>query len=275
MIKLPDNITPSQATLDQLKNYQDEIDRLQTFEEKAEKAKNMFENRTSNKTFDEVKEKLTAMCAGARRCVYCEDSVADEVEHIHPKNLYPEMCFCWENYVYACGPCNGPKNNQFAVFRADNGAFQIVNPPRGQKAVAPPAGNDVLINPRIEDPLAFCMLDLRSTFHFVVIANAGTNEHTKASYTYHDVLRLNEREYLRVARKNAFGNYKARLYEYTDKKNKGAVQSDLNNMIEGIKSEAHPTVWKEMQRYHINGWLPTIDAELDNLFLQSPEALGW
>ena len=186
MIRLPDNITPSPATIDQLKKYQDEIDRLPTFAEKTDKARSLFANtnRTNNKTFAEVKAKLTAMCAGARRCAYCEDSVADEIEHIHPKNLYPEMCFCWENYVYACGSCNVPKNDKFAVFRADNGVFQLVNPHQGQKAVAPPAGSDVLINPRIEDPLIFCMLDLTTTFQFVVLADEGTPEHKRASYTY-------------------------------------------------------------------------------------------
>lgn len=68
MIKLPDHITPSQRTLDKLREYQNEIDRLVTFEEKSEKAKAMFKNSTSNRAFDEVKEKLTAMCSGARRC---------------------------------------------------------------------------------------------------------------------------------------------------------------------------------------------------------------
>ena len=33
------------------------------------------------------------MCAGAKRCMYCEDSAADEVEHHLPKNLYPEFVF--------------------------------------------------------------------------------------------------------------------------------------------------------------------------------------
>ena len=48
--------------------------------------------------------------------MYCEDSVGDEVEHHRPKNLYPDHTFLWDNYLYACGPCNGPKNNRFAVF---------------------------------------------------------------------------------------------------------------------------------------------------------------
>ncbi len=118
MIKLPTQISPSKKALEGLRKYQSEIDKLPTFEEKSRKAKVVFpkRNKNGNKVFDEIKIKLTEMCSGARRCIYCEDSVGDEVEHIHPKNLYPEMCFCWENYVYACGKCNGPKGDQFAVF---------------------------------------------------------------------------------------------------------------------------------------------------------------
>jgi len=48
--------------------------------------------------------------------MYCEDSAAVEVEHHHPKAHYPELAFAWENYLYACGPCNRPKNSKFAIF---------------------------------------------------------------------------------------------------------------------------------------------------------------
>ena len=54
---------------------------------------------------------LSAMCHGPRRCMYCEDSAADEVEHFRPTDLYPEFVFAWMNYLYACGPCNVRKKN--------------------------------------------------------------------------------------------------------------------------------------------------------------------
>ncbi len=277
MIKLPSKICPEKSVLDALEKWQKEIDILPTFKERSDKAKDSFpkRNKKKNSVFDQIKEKLTEMCCGARRCAYCEDSVGDEVEHIHPKDLFPEQCFSWENYVYACGPCNGPKNNKFAVFRKDNGNFEIITPPKKAVAKEPPKGEDAVINPRKEDPLDFCMLDLQNTFRFVVISAEKTKEYYKADYTYNDVLRLNEREYLRIARKNAYGNYKARLYQYNNEKIKGAPQNKLNEMIKGIQTEAHPTVWKEMQRYHIKGHLSKIDADLDKMFIQSPEALNW
>lgn len=109
-----------QSALDTL---QTAIDSLPRIPDRVTAAKQQFEseNRTSNNTFKEIKVVLTNMCAGARRCMYCEDSVADEVEHIKPKNLYPEEVFVWLNYLYACGPCNGPKQDKFAVYSAASG----------------------------------------------------------------------------------------------------------------------------------------------------------
>jgi len=268
MIQLAQNINPAKAIIDTLKEYQGEIDNLPTFELRSNKAKDVFStrNKIGNVVFDAVKVKLTEMCSGARRCVYCEDSVADEVEHIHPKDLYPNFCFHWDNYVYACGNCNGPKNNKFAIFRNYDGNFHQVNPPRGTKATQPPAGVDALINPRIEDPLDFCML---------VIKKAGTTDAQKAEYTFNEVLRLNEREFLRKARENAYTNYKSRLGYYTSEKLNGTAQSKLDRLIENLKQEAHPTVWKEMQRQHSKGILKSIDKYLDDLFVKSPEALKW
>ncbi len=278
MIKLREDILPEQDVMDKLKAWQNEIDRLGTFQEKIIKAKISFENknRKGNPTFNKVKTKLIELCSGAERCVYCEDSKADEVEHICPKALYPEKCFEWENYVYACGTCNGPKNNQFAVFRDDNGALELLNVKVGEELIEPINGKPVLINPRFEDPMDYCILDISSTFKFVIIAQKGTDEYLKADYTFNKILRLNEqREYLRIARKTAFENYKSRLYVYTDKKLKGANFQVLEGLIENLQQECHPTVWKEMQRWHKRKILSKIDSELDNLFLASPEALDW
>ena len=274
MIKLSDDIFPAQDVLDKLKEYQDEIDALPTFAERSQKAKKSFSGKNTNRNrfFNAIKEKLTEMCSGARRCVYCEDSVGDEVEHIRPKDFFPESCFVWENYVYACGNCNGPKNNKFAIFRTDTDEFYDV---RLNLGAAPPKGKDAMINPRNENAMNYCMLDLRDTFKFVIIKTSGTKEHQKADYTFNEVLRLNEREFLRKARRLAYGNYKARLDSYTKQKTAGVSQNQLDNMIEEIKGESHPTVWKEMQRYFARGFLQPFDQDLHNLFIESPEALDW
>jgi len=279
MIQLDNTITPPGDILDQLAVYQAEVDAHPTFAERSAQGKATFSsrNRRGNRVFDAVKTSLTAMCSGARRCVYCEDSVGDEVEHIFPKDLYPDKVFRWENYVYACGNCNGPKNNKFAVFHANTGVFQTVNPPPRQPAQQPPAGDPALINPRIEDPLAYCMLDLADTFKFVIIAAANSRDYYKADYTYNEVLRLNheEREFLRQAREEAYGDYKARLTEYVQQRDAGAQPARLQQMITQLQKKSHPTVWKEMQRYYRIGILEGVDADLSARFSQAPEALTW
>lgn len=277
MIKLPDNIQPSQEVLDQLTLWQAEISG--DFSVQSALAKQRFgsKNTKSNRTFREVKKALTQMCSGARRCVYCEDSVADEVEHIAPKDLYPEFVFVWDNYVYACGPCNGPKNNKFAVFRHDTGALQWLNAPHWPPGTQPPEGDAVLINPRIEDPLQFALLDLKSTFKFVPLPGANNTEQQRYDYTFNEVLRLNheEREFLREAREEAYGDYKARLVEYDRRKREGATPARLDKMIAQIRKKSHPTVWREMQRWYNNGWLVQVDSDLNDLFHNNPEALTW
>lgn len=274
------NITePPPEVMGALASYQAEVDAELTFTTRSTKAKTLFseKNKKGNRVFDVLKTYLILMSPGIERCVYCEDSKCDEMEHIYPKDLYPERCFVWSNYVYACGICNGPKNNMFAVFRHDNGQYLEVNPPKNRTfATQPPAGDSVLINPRgTDDPFDFCQLDLE-TFKFCIIAAEGTREYQRADYTFNKVLRLNEqREYLRKQRETAYNNYKSRLYHYTDLKTKGVSQDRLNKMIENLKRESHPTVWKEMQRQHEMGVVKQKDEDLDKLFIESPEALTW
>jgi uncharacterized protein (TIGR02646 family) len=273
MIKLPD-VTISQTVLDKLREFQNEVDQEATFAERSEKAKSSFKskNKRGNKAFDEVKLGLTKMCSGARRCVYCEDSVGDEVEHIRPKDFFPEMCFVWENYVYACGNCNSPKNNKFALFRDDNSDFYEVNLHAG---IEPPKGKDAMINPRNEDPMDFCVLDFND-FKFVSLPNLSSKDKQRAEYTFFTLLNLNEvpREFLRKARENAYGNYKMRLSYYSRHK-ADLSEAVVKRIIEQLQQEAHPTVWKEMQRYYRENWLKPIDEELHALFEECPEALDW
>ena len=278
MLKVDNTIQPPQEVLNMLKRYQNEIDSLQTFDKKKEKAVTSFKakNVKTNKTFEAVKVALKEISPGIERCIYCEDSQCDEVEHFYPKTLYPQFCFDWSNYFYACGVCNVSKNNQFAVFRHDNGEFYKVNPANNkQPIVEPPAGDSVLINPRKDNPLDFCKLDLE-TFKFAITPQQGTRDCQRADYTFNTVLRLNDqRESLRQQRELAYSNYKDRLHSYTVSKSINAPQTKLDRMIHNLKRESHPTVWKEMQRHYLLGNLQRIDEDLHDLFEQSPEALTW
>jgi uncharacterized protein (TIGR02646 family) len=269
VIQLPDLPLPA-AAQSSLAIWQSEVDALAHYADRVDAAQRLFKQRNTqrNKTFAAVRGTLTRMCSGAQRCGYCEDSAADEVEHIWPKSLYPELVFAWRNYLYACGLCNGPKNDQFAIFPQRARKPLAVQRPLGAPVRPPRKGEPALIDPRHENPMDFLMLDLGGTFYFEPLARKGSRAHERADYTRR-VLRLNAREYLPVARAGAYGAYKARLSEYITLRARRATRAQVDRCIHGIQREMHPTVWKEMQRQH------TKHPELRELFRQAPEALSW
>jgi uncharacterized protein (TIGR02646 family) len=265
MIQIPPKSLPS-STSKSLQKYQAVIDSESDFGRRVQLAARKFSqyNRAKNTAFAKVKDTLDSMCSGARRCMYCEDSVADEVEHHHPKTLYPEYTFVWSNYLYACGPCNGPKNSRFAVYR--NGAFVEIT----YKPGTPPlAGKAVLLHPRTENPLDYLMLDIAGdTFFFVPTAPAPSREFVTADYTIR-LLRLNDRDYLPVARREAYASYKARVEAYGRERDRGASATTLASRVRAVRRMQHPTVWFEMARQR------SLIPELTQLFADVPEALTW
>lgn len=259
----------STATENRLNSYQQKIDEITDYAQRVSKAKKDFakRNKNTNRVFQDVRKSLTAMCAGSRRCLYCEDSCADEVEHIQPKDLYPEAVFVWGNYLYACGPCNGGKNNNYAILDPASGNLNDVTRKSGQPVLPPIAGQAALINPREENPFILIALDLSDTFNFVPFPGLTRRDDIRARYTI-DVLSLN-RDILPPSRYNAYGNYRARLREYGEEKDAGASVDTLKLLNDALLHLEHPTVWHEMKRQR-NGI-----AELKNLFDRVPEALNW
>lgn len=269
MLQLPVLALPSTAQ-NQLIKWQSDIDQIADYKSRVKEGKVLFSkrNRPSNTTFSKVRKVLVEMCSGARRCGYCEDSVADQVEHIAPKDLYPEAVFMWENYLYACGQCNSPKSNQYAVFSHRTGELVEVTRVGNAHVAKPEPGEPVLINPRFEDPLNFLELDLLGTFYFLPVETLIDRDRQRAEYTL-EVLRLNDRDYLLAARAEAFDSYRARLTEYVHEKKLGSPQTRLDIRIRALTKMQHPTVWQEMQRQY--DWIP----ELKVLFDRAPEALAW
>ena len=250
-----------------LRRYQRKVDNAGTYPKQVATGKRLFGqyNRQTNRVFKVVRTRLTDMCTGAQRCGYCEDSVGDEVEHIKPKDIYPERVFVWENYLLACGQCNGGKSNRFSVI--SRGRLIDVTRRRNHPIRRPRAGAPALINPRDEDPLEFFDLDLMGTFFFLPRIDSPRIDERRASYTI-DVLNLN-REVLLEARREAYGAYRARLVEYRQRRDDGAAEADLRQRSDAITTSAHPTVWREMQRQS------SLIGELRDLFSSVPEALSW
>ncbi|KFA92223.1 hypothetical protein [Archangium violaceum] len=270
MLRLPD-ITLSATALHQLDRWQAEVDAHSGYAARVDAAKRAFEQHNSarNRTFAEVRRTLAEMCSGEQRCGYCEDSVADEIDHIWPKHLYPEQVFAWRNYLYACGRCNGPKSEQFAVFTPRARKPVDVGRPRGVSPIRPPLkGPPALIDPRSEDPMEFLVLELRDTFYFEPSAKRGTRNYERADYTLR-VLQLNKREYLRKARETAFIGYQDMLTRYVSLRERRAPTTQLELRRKAVQRSPHRTVWKEMQRQH------SMHPALRTLFRKAPEAIHW
>ena len=252
-------------TLLRLRGYQAKVDAAGTYAEQVQAGKDLYDRYSSRVVFNAVRNRLAIMCSGARRCGYCEDSVGDEIEHIKPKDLYPERTFVWENYLLACGQCNRGKSSRFSVIV--RGGLVDVTRRRKAPVLRPPEGPPALIVPREEDPLAFLDLEMVDTFMFLPRQDLQGIDEERAQYTI-EVLRLN-RDVLLEARHEAYRSYRARLFEYRGLRDDGASETELGILKEGIARSMHPTVWREMQRQH------DVIEELRVLFVDVPEALTW
>lgn len=253
-----------------LARWQKEIGRLPTYEARVEEAKKTWTRRNTkqNRTFEVIKGALTEMCSGARRCCYCEDSCADEVEHVKPKSLYPDLAYAWHNYLYACGRCNGQKNAKFAVFPGTDDACRVVTRKRNAPVVPPTPGEPVLLDPRSDNPLDFLELGLRDTFYFLPIAMPQSREFRRADYTIM-TLGLNIRDELVAARREAFESYRARLSEYVSGQEQGKTARYLQRQIRALQAMQHPFVWAEMKRSSGRR------QDLEVLFKAVPAAFKW
>lgn len=101
---------------------------------------------------DEVVDTLQAMCSGIERCMYCEDSAGTAIEHFRPKSRFPDTCYNWKNYLWACSFCNSNlKRDEFPT--NDD-------------------GDPLLIDPTVDDPSAHMLLSV-STGEYVAIDDKG------------------------------------------------------------------------------------------------------
>jgi len=275
MIKLtrPGLLAPASQ---QLKVFQNIVDVEPDYESQIKVGKKEFKkkNTKTNLTFKVVRAKLLQMTNDKKRCHYCEDSVANQIEHLFPKDFFPDKCFLWKNYLFACGICNAQKNNKWAGIDPQTVAPEIYTRPKNKVGYVyvKPASTLVSawIDPCLEDPLDYLFMDiLGGTFLFTEIPPIGVLEYEKAKYTI-KWLQLNTRDELRKARETAFENYCNRLKVYKSEKANGVLTAQKRIKIKsGIEQENHPTVWKEMKRQKDN--VP----QLGDLFSGISEVLRW
>lgn len=268
MLLIPDSVleTAANSVLTAMqKLVNDESD----YEKKVNKAKSLWKTKTSSRqregAFLKIRETLGTMCIGPVRCSYCEDSAADEIEHIYPKSLFPELAFSWSNYLFACGPCNGPKSNKFASV-GSRGSIASFTRAKDDPVVPPPWGISALINPRTEDPTLLIELDLGgvtptgevldATYTFLPKPDIGPVQTARVEYTI-KTLGLN-REVIRKARENAFDGFLARIEKYAHAVGNREPYARQEQIKKSILETPHLTVLFEMIQQR--NWLPNVDA---------------
>lgn len=248
MLRIPEVELPA-PTQSYLDGQQEKLDELADYPARVKSGKALWDSKTNTKEgrtrFEEVRAALERLCAGARRCHYCEDSAADEIEHIWPKKFYPDKVFRWGNYLYACGPCNGSsKRDRFAVFDEHQERVNLIRG-KNDPVMPPPAGDAVFVDPRRENPMDYLDLDL-DTGIFIPRSPDGSRDYLRAKYTT-EVLNLN-RDYLTHARRRAYLSYLDSLRQYVRDKQGGATEDQLAAKRREIEGQHHPTIWREMIR---------------------------
>jgi uncharacterized protein (TIGR02646 family) len=251
-----------------LQGLQDRISQLDNYAAQVAFAKSSWATKPAA-LFGELKERLAALCSGNRRCVYCEDSLADEIEHMRPKDLYPEQAYVWRNYVLACGPCNGPKNNRFAILDGTDALIDVTRR-RGAVLAPPQQGRHALIDPRIEDPISLLWLDFRTWRYVPDSDDDNSIAWRRAEYTI-DVLRLNKRDDLVRGRRAAFSGFEARLRMWIEHREQWDV-ARRQAFVTDFRVERFRGVWERMKRHHAQ--TPLLQ-EVSVLFDAAPEAAAW
>jgi uncharacterized protein (TIGR02646 family) len=266
VLRLPD-IALGLAASDALKALQDTVDAAGDYAVQIAKGKSLFDtrNKKTDPVFSEVRKTLATMSGGVLRCCYCELSEIDQVEHVFPKDLFPERCFKWDNYLYACGPCNRRKSNRWWTLDPASNTVALFTRQRGVPPTRPPE-LALMINPRVENPLDYLFLDTIDTFNFEPIADAPGLNRFRAEKTI-ELLELN-REAVRVARMAAFDSYTHILGSYAQAKiaEESAQQAIIKK---ALLRQPHPTVWEFMKLHR------SYHQSLDSWFSAAPETLDW
>lgn len=256
MIKL-DVKALDQNQVDELQEIADRYRTKLTHKERSDAAKAEWDSISrSNALWMAVKTCLVDAGDGVGSCHYCERSKSGEIEHIRPKNHYPNEAFDFANYVFSCGDCNRLKGDRWAV--CEPGLDKPTHLRKTKKGVAPtepPLGENLFLDLRTEDPLDFYYLDI-DTGKVVDRPDIKGVALMKATYT-RELLDLNsersrksnsdkEKDALLRARRNHARNLIRLVEDYSRKVGKGASPSELKALTNELTETPFRMVWYQM-----------------------------
>lgn len=278
-------------TAGELKKLQAKIDAMPDFAKRADKAQSLWTSKGGKagiEAFVKIGKELYKMCVFFGVCNYCEQSEANDIEHIFPKSFFPGFTFQWTNYLLACKQCNTGLKLDLCDVLDDGG--NVIRLKRGEE---PPFSTISFINPRTEDPNTFMVLNPLS-HKFELRPEISDTDEKKAKSTI-DILELNTRDTLLQARRSAARYYYdtlcrlANILKAASREELEAAVSPYDDRfnwelpIESIKIELlasyrqhittfqHPSVW-----YAVKLIQSKTDNKWKSLFAQLPaEVLDW
>lgn len=264
-------ISIRKGILNHLQKLQDKLNNLPSYKEQVLEAKLMWQSKKKTKAqksaFNRIEKELQKITAGnANYCCYCEENIGTNIEHIYPKGLFPSKTFVWQNFLWSCKQCNGSyKIAQFQIFERPDSS-KTINLISNRQFLIPANKDAVFINPRLENPLDYFKLNLETGLLEIIAQDPSSRAYKRAAYTL-ELLQLNQRKTLVLARQKAYTYYISLLEEYIKNIDKSSKKCLL--LQQEILSTKHPTVWKEMQRQYLQ--VPQIQI----LFNLVKEALEW
>lgn len=273
-----------------LNDLQNKVNQEGSFVLRVSKAQSLWDskgNTAGKKSFEAIRKHLFDLCVFDGICNYCEQSEANDIEHIHPKSFFPEFTFVWDNYLLACKQCNSAyKLDQCYVIDNQDELFQVL------RKSEPLYKTHAFINPRSEDPNKFMILNLK-TFKFLELPDLSKKDSNRVKATL-EILALNERDTLIEARKSAAIFYYQRmdlLVKIINSNTKEAIEElltpydncldtslNLDELKDSIKTGfkkqistwQHPSVW-----YSIKLVESKINDKWKIIFHHIPDALNW
>ena len=218
-----------------------------------------------------ARDKLMAARPRLERCVYCEDSLGKQLDHLRPRTTCPELTWAFTNLVVACDCCNGRsyKGSRDAILDANvPTGWREITPRRGARdQTPPPLGEGAWLNPHAVNPLDLVKLDIPGdTFWLLNVAAVGP-QRAMVDWTL-AALQLNDRVSLVKARRVAYHAHR-RWLEEVGAATEAADLTMLVRLRRELGDMHHPTVWEEMKRQRHD--LP----ELARLFDAAPDTLTW
>lgn len=214
MQRLP--ILPLRNGLQQhLRQAQEKINTLSSYYKKVKQAKVMWQSKKKTNAQKSAFNRIAkALQQAGSHCHYCEAALGTSIEHFYPRGFYPNLTFVWENYLWSCQACNTQyKGAQFALFATPNDN-KIVHLIKDRSFIPPSSQDSVCLNPRMDDPLDYWHLNLKTGCYTIKKENSRRAQ-IRAKYTL-ELLQLNERPDLIKGRKKAYQDYQ-RLLEASAK----------------------------------------------------------